>query len=413
MPDSCKFYTKKKLEINNVTLGGDFVYSERHIVKDVIPSLKYLALQPLVVNPSRHRDSLAFALWETYITMNKNDRKTNYQKTVSFDAGATLEESTTTEQTSGWTEVFDAKGWYGANASFELKALGGIEGNLAIKHEHTKSNTHDDQKTNVYGISYHFQDDDVGDNFLVKVYKGRIWDSYGFELVAGESSCPWEKGTRQRSAPVLSSIDGVSKVNVPKNTSAVYQLSLGNSSPTNETMTYDLSVDPTSNPDGAIVKLNGQPLTQPVSFTLKAGTTQTVTVTVDKGPTAFKYDNLIVQFVTSCETNLADARGGDTLVDKYFVRTLALSASFIEPCSPVDISFPLQDFVVTPAAQNKLSITLNEYKKNDADLKLIRLQYRPIGGDGSWINISETLKADLGDVFTIKDGFVATDLVFE
>jgi hypothetical protein len=163
-----------------------------------------------------------------------------------------------------------------------------------------------------------------------------------------------------------------------------------------------LSVDPSSNPNGAIIKLNGQPLTQPVTFTVDPKVPQEVTITVEKGPVLYNYDDLIIQLESACETELADARGGDTLVDQYFVKTIALKASFIEPCSPVDISFPLQNFVVTPAAGNILNITLNEYRKSDADLKLIRLQYRPIGGDGSWININETQKADLGDVFTIK-----------
>ncbi|MEA5461209.1 LamG domain-containing protein [Arcicella sp. LKC2W] len=401
-PDSCKFYTKKKLEINSTTLGGDFVYSERHIINDVIPALKLLASQPIAINPKRHRDSLAFKEWEKYVLMNKTDRRDKYEKTISFDAGAVYEESTTTEDTNGWTETFDVKGWYGGNAEFVLKALGGIEGNLAVTHEHTKSNTHDDQKTDVYGIAYHFEDDDVGDNFLVKVYKGKIWDSYGFELVAGESSCPWEKGTRQRSAPSLVSLDGNSKVNVPANTSAVYQLQLGNASPTDEAMNYDLSLDPATNPDGAIVKVNGQPLTQPITFRIDPGQSQTVTLTLDKGPLKYDYSDITIQLESACETELADARGGDTLVDKYFVKTINLAASFIEPCSNVDIGFPLQNFVVTPAAQNILNVTLNEYNNDDADLKLIRIQYRSIGGDGSWININETQKADLGDVFTIK-----------
>ncbi|PWK22354.1 concanavalin A-like lectin/glucanase superfamily protein [Arcicella aurantiaca] len=402
-PDSCKFYTKKNLQIDSKTLGGDFVYSERHIIKDVIPALKLLASQPKDINPYRARDSSAYILWEKYILLNKIDKGILYEKTISFDAGAVYEESTTTENTNGWTETFDAKGWYGGNAEFVLKALGGIEGNVAIKHEHTKSNTHDDQTTNVYGISYHFEDDDVGDNFLVKVFRGLIWDSYNFELIAGESSCPWEKGTRQRSAPSLVSLDGNSKVNVPANTSAVYQLQLGNASPTDEAMNYDLSLDPATNPDGAIVKVNGQPLTQPITFRIDPGQSQIVTLTLDKGPLKYDYSDITIQLESACETELADARGGDTLVDEYFVKTINLAASFIEPCSPVDIGFPLQGFVVTPAFQNRLSVTLNEYNKNDADLKLIRLQYRPIGGDGSWININETPKADLGDVFTIKE----------
>ena len=400
--NTCKFTLNDKISVAGTNLKSDFVYSERHILNDVIPSLKMLAADP--TNLNRKADSLAVVNWQKYVKQNHNDKDKEY-KSISFDANAIFEESIAFETTKTANESFESSGFVNANGNLELElGWGGLGLELDLTYSHSKVNDSGGSTNNNKTFTYHLEDDDVGDNFFVKIFDAKTWkDTKIFELQAGESSCPWEYNTKQRSEPSMTSIDGVSKVNVPTNTPAVYQLSLGNNSPTNEPMTYDLSLDPTSNPDGAVVKLNGQPLTQPVSFTLAAGATQTVTVTIDKGPTAFNYDGLIVQLETSCETELADARGGDTLVDKYFVKTLELSASFIEPCSPVDISFPLQDFVVTPAAENKLNITLNEYSKSDEDLKLIRLQYRPIGGDGSWINISEVAKADLGDVFTIRD----------
>lgn len=400
--ETCRFTLNDKISIAGTNLKSDFVYSERHVLNDVIPSLKILAADR--TNPNRKVDSLAVINWQKYIKQNRDDKDKEY-KSISFDANAIFEESIAYDKTKTTNESFEASGFVSVNGNLELEfGWGGLGLELDLTYGHSKVNDSGGSTNDNKSFTYHLEDDDVGDNFFVKIFDAKKWkDTKIFELVAGESSCPWEYNTKQRSEPSMTSVDGVSKVNVPTNTPAVYQLSLGNNSPTNETMTYDLSLDPTSNPDGAVVKLNGQPLTQPVSFTLAAGTTQTVTVTIDKGPTAFNFDSLIVQLETSCETELADARGGDTLVDKYFVKTLALSASFIEPCSPVDISFPLQDFVITPAAQNRLSITLNEYNKNDADLKLIRMQYRPIGGDGSWINITEVAKADLGDVFTIKE----------
>jgi hypothetical protein len=63
---------------------------------------------------------------------------------------------------------------------------------------------------------------------------------------------------------------------------------------------------------------------------------------------------------------------------------------------------PLQNWVLTPADGNILFITLNEYDRYDADLELIRVQYRRKNGDGAWINIAEVPKAQLdNDVFKI------------
>lgn len=399
--DKCQFTLNDRISVAGTNLKSDFVYSERHIREDVIPSL--IALAADRNNPNRKADSAAVVNWRKYIDQNFNDKDKVY-KSISFDANAIYDETISIDTTNTDNESFEASGFVNLNGNLELEfGWGGLGLELDLTYAHSKVNDSGSSTSTNKTYSFHLEDDDVGDNFFVKIYDAKKWkDTKIFQLEAGESSCPWEYGTKQRSEPSLTSIDGVSKVNVPANTSAVYQLALGNLSPTNEPMTYDFSLDPSSNPDGAIVKLNGQPLTQPVSFRIDPGTSQTITMTIDRGPTAFKYDSLIVQLESACETELADARGGDTLVDKYFVKTLALSASFIEPCSPVDIGFPLQDFVITPAAQNILNVTLNEYDKNDADLKLIRLQYRPIGGDGSWVNINETLKANLGDVFTIK-----------
>ena len=401
--DSCKLKIKTKITINDIRLKGDFVYSEKFVKSDVIPSLELLASQPISINPKRKQDSIAVTLWKKYILENQAD-KGEAVKTISFDAGAVYEEVYQTEKTEETSQTFNDGGFVAGGISTELDFLGGIEAGFTMTYTHNKEET--DSKSNTVNtiITYHLEDNDIGDNFLIGISKGKKWQTgYIFDLKAGESMCPWEYGTRQRSEPSLVSIDGTTRVNVPANTSAVYQLQLGNLSPTDEPMSYDLSLDPASNPDGAIVKVNGQPLTQPITFRIDPGSSQTVTLTIDKGPVKYDYSDIVIQLESACETELADARGGDTLVDKYFVKTLNLSAKFIEPCSPVDISFPLQGFVVTPAFQDRLSVTLNEYNKNDANLKLIRLQYRPIGGDGSWININETAKADLGDVFTLKE----------
>jgi Concanavalin A-like lectin/glucanases superfamily/Bacterial Ig-like domain len=400
--DSCKLTLDTKLTINDVRLKGDFVYSEKFVKEDVIPSLELLASQPLAINPKRKQDSIAAVLWKKFIKLNHEDKSTKL-KTISFDAGAVYDETYQTEETKEVTETFNDGGFVSAGLSAEINFAGGFEAGFSMTYTHNKEETSIEGKTTNMVINYHLEDDDVGDNFLVNIHEGKQWkNGYIFDLVAGESMCPWEIGTRQRSAPVLRSLDGNTKVNVPANTAAVYRFQIANESPTNQIMNYDLLVDPFSNPNGAVIKVNGQPLTQPITFTVAPNEPQEVTLTLEKGPNLYNYSDIVILLESACETELADARGGDPLIDQYFTSTVNIAAQFIEPCSPVDIGFPLQNFVVTPSSQNTLNITLNEYNKNDEDLKLIRLQYRPIGGDGSWININETPKADLGDVFTIK-----------
>jgi len=87
-----------------------------------------------------------------------------------------------------------------------------------------------------------------------------------------------------------------------------------------------------------------------------------------------------------------------------------ISAHFIRPCSEVNINVPEQDWVIypdpttpAPGTDNVLRITTSGCDKGAAEFERVRVQYRPIGGDGAWINItpvSDVLKAGLGNTFT-------------
>lgn len=385
----CSYELSQILTIDDIRLNNDFVYSEKFILEDVIPSLELLGSE--ILNPKKREDSLAAIKWREYVTLNQNDKGNELIKNISFDAGASFEETLGNENTVSWTDNFEFNVGGAISAGVELDFLGGFEAGLEIGFEHSESIEISDVGTSVTNITYHLEDDDSGDNFFVGIYRGKRWQTPMFELIAGESSCPWELDTRQRAEPSLISVDGTNQVNVPANTSAVFEVSLGNLSPTEEEATYELSVVTGTNPDGAIVQVDGQNLLNPIAYTVPYGESTNVLITIEKGPIAFDYEDITIQFTSACES-----------VDSLFTKELSFDVSFIEPCSPVDIGFPLQDFVVTPGAENILSITLNEYNKDDEDLNLIRIQYRPIGGDGSWINISETPKAELGDVFTIK-----------
>ena len=392
------FTLTPRLTINDVRMKSDFVYSEYHIINDVIPSLQLLGSQTIAINPNRKADSVAAVMWKKYVAQNKAD-KGNLIKSISFDAGAVYDETISTETGSGWSESFDGSGWVSAGIGAELDFMGGFQGGVTIRNDHTTSNAVDNQTTNNVTINYHLEDDDSGDNFFVNIHKANRWtESYIFDIAAGESSCPWEYGTLPRAEPTISSVDGTSKANIPANAAAVYEISLGNVSPTNEGQSYEISLDPASNPLGAVVKIGGQVITQPISYSVPSGESVRILVTIERANStaAYIYDDIKILLSAPCEAS-------GKYADSLFVRSLLLDAKFIEPCSPVDISSPNQDWVITPASGSNLSININEYNINDTDLKLIRLEYRPIGGDGSWFKIHEINKADLGITNTVKD----------
>ena len=424
--DNCSFKKSSEITIDKTELNTDFYYSENYIVNQLIPKLDSIAVNLNVPKIQRDNARIGVNLWKSYILKNRNDIDPKEASTnvafKSFDAGATFEESIQSDTTNGGTTSFEVAGFVqlAVGAEFETGAIGWDSG-ASLTYNHSKSNDEDTQTTKSTVITYHLEDNDAGDNFLMKVHKkGKIWGTPIFELIAGETSCPWEKGTKPRSEPSIISDDGTFKTNVPANTAAVFTVELGNLSPTKEQKEYELSLVPESNPDGAIVKANGQIITQHIPYMIPYGQNVKVLVTVEKGPISYNYHDVQIQLESACETSITDVKptgGGDyakglyggNFGDSLFVRTLNLGVNFIEPCSPVDIGFPLQDWVVTPAAQNKLSITLTEFKKNDPNLKVIRIQYRPIGGDGSWINITSIPKDSLINLYYIYQW--QTDLI--
>jgi hypothetical protein len=388
---TCTFKQDQDLNVFPKDFATTFIYSQFHILNDVIPALELTG------------ETSSAQRWREIVATNKAQKDNAvFEKNISFDSGINYSSQSTSSQTSGSTFSFEVEGSLafaedgefkvnGAGPTHELITTLSFGASTETGHEETKERT----------VGYSLADDDIGDNFTVDIKKDPVYGTPVFKLLSGESSCPHEENTLPRSKPQLISNDGLIKVNVPANTPAVFELELGNLSPTDEETNYDISMETGTNPDGAIVKIDGHVLNTPLTYRIPAGESRKVLLTIEKGPLSFSYSGINIIMESACETEAADAKHLN--VDSLFVSSLEFGANFIEPCSRVDIGFPLQDWVITPAAENKLSVTLNEYDKADEDLKLIRLQYRPIGGDGSWININETLKADLGDVFTIKE----------
>jgi hypothetical protein len=187
---------------------------------------------------------------------------------------------------------------------------------------------------------------------------------------------------------------------VTDNDAAVFKFNIGNTSQTDEYRSYLFELYNATNPNGAIVKVQGAG--QSGTFGMSAGQSQEVTVTVERGPTAYDYENLTFHVYSACEGARYDALGFGDFPPAPFYKAINVSTYFLEPCSPIDIGNPLQNWVHTLGDGDFMFITLNEFNRYDADLNLIRVQYRLKQGDGAWINIAEVLKSQLdNDVFKI------------
>ncbi|MEL6844962.1 MAG: hypothetical protein AAFP02_17270, partial [Bacteroidota bacterium] len=251
--------------------------------------------------------------------------------------------------------------------------------------------------TTVNTVSYHLEDNDPNDNFTVDVLDDKTFGVPVFRLKSGQSSCPHEPGTQHHDQVAIKVAEAV-QVNVPETEAAVFELTLSNLSPSGQARTYLLGLEHPSNPDGAVVKVNGQPVND-ISYTIDAGQSIPVTLTVERGPEAYNYEDLEIYLFAPCETDRADLMGIEP--DSLFEQGISISAYFIESCSDVNISAPGEGWVIDPSFNDRMSINLNGYDLDHSQLEMVRVQYRPSNGNGAWINVAEVPKDSLGELYEV------------
>lgn len=284
-----------------------------------------------------------------------------------------------------------------------------MEAQLGVKAKTTHVQGGGNSEETSLTIGYILKDDDPGDNFTVDIKKDPMFHTPVFDVKAGQSSCPWEVGTAHREGVSMIPKDGTKRSNVRSNEAAVFHFDLGNNSSTYEDFTYTLVAGPESNPDGAVIKINGAILDHNLLYAIAYGTTLPITITVERGPQEYSYSGLEVVLFSGCHDERCGALGFAPDFETYLYSANYLDVDFIKPCSEVEITGPFQGWVVkpdevNPATQDLVPVTISGYDLSNTDFEAIQIQYRPIIGDGAWLNIGDPIpKADLGPVFYTRN----------
>ncbi|MCB0533543.1 MAG: T9SS type A sorting domain-containing protein [Lewinellaceae bacterium] len=403
-PATCEAMTETALSVEPGGFHTTFVYSEFNIRNNIIRYLDELALH--TTNP----DSIAYYQqssnrWKEILAYNDSLKaQAPFKENLSFDAGAVYEYSTTIDTVLAGvtTTALNSEGSLVGEAGFEIGGVG-ITTKLGFLYSTSKGQSTEYGTEKGVTTGFVLKDNDPGDLFTVDVAEDPVYKTPVFRTKTGQSSCPWEQGTAHREGVLLSMRDGSGPVatDVPANEPAVFKFTLGNVSATNETFTYAFTAGPESNPDGAVIKLNGAVLDHAVYYAIPFGESVPITVTVERGPEAFDYDSLEIVLYSECEDARANALGILPDDDTITYSAIYISAHFIKPCSEVEISKPEQDWVLSADSgpdPSLMNIRLSDYDRDDPDLGVMRLQYR--SPDGSWINIGDDIpKADLGATF--------------
>lgn len=130
--------------------------------------------------------------------------------------------------------------------------------------------------------------------------------------------------------------------NQPQDEKAVFNLRLSNETEINERSEYlsgssvFLSVDQASNPDGAILTVDGVPLNTNMEFFVNPGETITKTLEVARGGKPYDYENIGL--------TLSDASW--SLCDEAYI-----SVHYVPASSPVNISQPADNWLINTQSQ--------------------------------------------------------------
>lgn len=223
-----------------------------------------------------------------------------------------------------------------------------------------------------------------------------LYGSYVFYTVGGSTYCPHEdeqKTAFYNPGTVISNetqwvckpeltIDTYEQSAVMPDKRAVFHVTLMNNSSLQTGRAamgnqFDLSINPNSNPNGARITMDGQPLTQSIGFFLTPGVPVTKTLEVERG-TVDDYENLTLNLgLADCPITFAN---------------LNFSVHFLPVSSPVEITSPRQNWTMNTLSPHDsigyyLPVEIDGFDIHHKNFDHIEFQYKlSTESDDAWVN---------------------------
>jgi hypothetical protein len=358
-------------------------------------------------------------LWQNALAENERAKVTanqsNLDRNVSYQGGSSITYSNTTTKSLGGSISL------GFNLSKEMTLAVGAEiGGTGAKVEQSTSlsmntnatiGTKEETSTT---FSYTFDDPDPLDEFSVDIFKAR--DGYGpiFKTRGGQTSCPYQgevktkyyqPGTILDQATIQFENPGISAspsilYNIPANGQGNINLSLINNGL--ENVIYSLSVLENTNPNGAILKIDG--IDPNRDFSVPASTSISKTLVVEKGPNHIAYDSIGLVFHSRCQYSFGTAAYDDIADTVYF------SVNFLSSCTELNVQSPQNQFVANNSYTNVLPVIISGYDINYGGLEKIQLHYKA-SNQASWVPLGREWFKDTNDIDTRYPNHVDPQLI--
>ena len=340
--------------------------------------------------------------WIGYLELNEREKVEAYEhrndktvvtksKNYSFDSGSKVTDSYDKEEGDGFKYTVRVGASVEANVSTggafnHLGLFVEVGGSAAAGYVHE----HEESDLDKIAFSYTLAESGTYDALTVDVYE---YGDYGpiFRTLGGQTSAPYEgKEVTKYYKPGTTIMDATMQVEVPQiyvdvpemsdiptGSAANYTLHLGNASEVNKDVTYKLFVLDGTNPDGALISVDGQVLTEGRLINVQAGQTiakslqlrQTQQDILDYFGNKMPDDELFdkgIGIVFASESQPED------IADTVFIK-----ARFTPSSSPVSLA--LSNSIMNTETGTDLTLTFKDFDRNYKNLKAFRLQYKMQG----------------------------------
>ena len=377
--------------------GGSNTYTVA--VKSTLGKIETVTMNPV---DSIRWYNQQIRLWVGAISLNEQDKYEAIQNSaalvqnVSLSGGVIYENTTEIDNTQVTNTSFEVASSLELKAELTAQLSGtGIDVGSGLTVNLTAGGGSSNSTTSTNVSSYHLEDDINGDAYSIDVRSSKRGYTAMFDLIAGQTMCPWEGNVYSQfytvgGHPVLLSggtlhrelvamkVDGSpsfsEKLNIPANSQASYDLEIINNTETGDADSYLITILNNTNPNGAILTIDGfNPSSQ--LYSVPANSSIHKTLLLAKGVSALNYDSIAVVVGSSCNSNSGDPAVGDTIY---------VTAHFLPSCTDVNISNPLDQFVVNNSFNDTLPIVISGYDINYNGLKNISFQFKP-SSQASWI----------------------------
>ena len=337
---------------------------------------------------------------------------TNY----SISGGNTFTSNMSHQSSSSYTRTVE----YGMSAAMELEVKGKVNNNGVgfkknVSLDFSSGRDWGTSNSSTETVSFTLNEPDQGDYFSVDVFPSLLgWGPVFKLLPGGRTSCPFEDAlvteyyqedplnlnsanvnspfyelsakTFQRDKPTMSVAPSL-LTNIPTTDAAVFNLTINNESESGDTRMYTVGVLSSSNPFGAIVRIDGQ---ASISVSIPGGTGINKVLSVSKGPgPTYNYDSIMVLVYAPCQYAAGTSHNGD------IVDTVYISAHFLPTCTDVNFTTPDDQWVLNNSFGDTMPIAIIDYNINFFDFNSIRLDYKP-SAQASWIGLQTFFKDTTG-----------------